>query len=264
MTTKPGFASPQAPTEERREGLTLERFAEVMAYRKFFPPHFAEEVLLRCGIRPARWARVAAAWGEALAEAAAEEKPDIVLRFARAFGGTSRKLREWPPRLESLGEPIDPDAPDPEERGPERPSFMLDEPPSRAPQSAGSVWKQYVKPPAPTPAPAPAPPPVPARVPAPSHEDLGATRPAFRPQTKLPTMPFQMPPGVSAPEMPPASPAPPPPARAPGFGDTADISSFVPRKPLPFQGTPPDGDKLAQSVIIGPDDLPKGPGRPGR
>ncbi|MDC3956087.1 hypothetical protein KEG38_19650 [Polyangium jinanense] len=260
MTTKPGFSSPQVPPEERREGLTLERFAEVMAYRKFFPPHFAEEVLLRCGIRPARWARAAAAWGEALAEAAAEEKPDIVLRFARAFGGTSRKLREWPPRLESLGEPIDPDAPDPEERAPERPSFMLDEPPSRAPQSAGSVWKQYVKPPAPT----PAPPPLPARVPAPSHEDLGATRPAFRPQTKLPTMPFQMPPDASAPEMPPASPAPPPPARAPGFGDTADISSFVPRKPLPFQGTPPDGDKLAQSVIIGPDDLPKGPGRPGR
>lgn len=260
MTKKPGFSSPQAPTEERREGLTLERFAEVMAYRKFFPPHFAEEVLLRYGIRPARWARAAAAWGEALAEAAAVENPEIVLRFARAFGGTSRKLREWPPRLESLGEPIDPDAPDPEERAPERPSFMFDEPPSRAPQSAGSVWQQYAKASAPAPAPAPTAPPLPA----PPHEDLGATRPAFRPRVKPPTMPFQMPTDASTPNVPPAPPAPPPPARAPGLGDTADISSFVPRKPLPFQGPPAEGDKLAQSVIIGPDDLQKGPGRPGR
>ncbi|MDI1479806.1 hypothetical protein [Polyangium sp. y55x31] len=272
MTKKPGSSSLNPPPEERREGLTLERFAEVMAYRKFFPPHFVEEVLLRCGIRPARWARAAAAWGEALAEAAAEEKPEIVLRFARAFGGTSRKLREWPPRLESLGEPIDPDAPDPEERAPERPSFMLDQPPSRAPQSAGSVWQQYAKPPAaapvpaPAPAPAPAPtaPPIPARVPAPSHEDLGATRPAFRPPVKPPTMPFQMPPDASTPNVPPAPPAPPPPARTPGLGDTADVSSFVPRKPLPFQGSPPDDDKLAQSMVISPDDLRKGPGRPGR
>jgi len=237
----------------------------VMAYRKFFPPHFGDEVLLRSGIRPARWARAAAAWGEALAAAASEEAPEFVLRFARVFGGTSRKLREWPPRLESLGEPIDPDAPDSEERAPERPSFMLDEPPSRAPQSAGSVWKQYVKttpPPAvpasPVPAPAvPAPP-----LPAPAPTDLGATRPAFRPRTKQPTMPFQAPPDPAAPEMPPP-PSPPPPARAPGLGDTADISSFVPRKPLPFQGQPGE-DKLAQSVIFDPDDPRKGPGRSGR
>ncbi|MDC0748171.1 hypothetical protein [Polyangium mundeleinium] len=186
-----------------------------------------------------------------------------MLRFARAFGSTSRKLREWPPRLESLGEPIDPDAPDPEERAPERPSFMRDEPPSRAPQSAGSVWTQYVKPSAPAPAPAPAAPPIPARVPSPFQSDLGATRPAFRPQTRMPTMPFQMPPDAAAPEMPPAPPAPPPPPRAPGLGDTADLSSSVPRKPLPFQGAPED-DALAQSVIIAPDDPQKGPGRRGR
>jgi hypothetical protein len=192
MTTKPGFLSPKAPTDERREGLTLERFAEVMAYRKFFPAHFSEEVLLRLGIRPARWARAAQAWGEALASAVTGEDPDLVLRFARAFGGTSRKLREWPPRLESLGEPLDLQTPDPEERARERPSFMPDETPARAPQSAGSVWAQVA--PGFAPAPASAPAPIP----------------------------------------PPPAPAPAPPARTPGVGETADISAFVPRKPLPF------------------------------
>ncbi len=222
MTTKPGISSLNLPTDERREGLTLERFAEVMAYRKFFPAHFEEEVLLRLGIRPARWARAAEAWGEALASAAIEEKPEIVLRFARAFGGTSRKLREWPPRLESLGEPIDPDTPDPEERAPERPSFMLDTPPSRAPQSAGSVWTRYVKSPSPHAAPTPPAPPAPLQ-----------------------------------------APPPPPPPRTPGLGETADISSFVPRKPLPFQ-EPSGEDKLAQEVFLEPGDLRKGPGWSGR
>jgi hypothetical protein len=33
MTTKPGFSSPKAPTDERREGLTIERFAKVTANR---------------------------------------------------------------------------------------------------------------------------------------------------------------------------------------------------------------------------------------
>ena len=217
MTTKPGFSSPNAPTDERREGLTLERFAEVMAYRKFFPAHFSEEVLLRLGIRPARWARAAEAWGEALASAATEENPDLVLRFARAFGGTSRKLREWPPRLESLGEPIDRDAPDMDERAPEQPSFMRDETPARAPQNAGSVWAQHAR--GVAPAPAPAPPPIP----------------------------------------PPPAPAP----RAPGFGETADISSFVPRKPLPFK-EPSGPDKRAQEGVVEPYAPGKGPGWPGR
>jgi hypothetical protein len=184
-----------------------------MAYRKFFPAHFSEEVLLRLGIRPARWARAAEAWGEALASAVTGENPDLALRFARAFGGTSRKLREWPPRLESLGEPIDRDAPDLDERAPERPSFMRDETPPRAPQSAGSVWAQHARGAAPAPAPAPVPP----------------------------------------------APAP----RAPGFGETADISSFVPRKPLPFK-EPSGPDKLAQEVVIEPYAPRKGPGWPGR
>ncbi|MBK9259530.1 MAG: hypothetical protein IPM54_06790 [Polyangiaceae bacterium] len=116
---------------ELREGLTVERFAEVMAYRKFFPAWQSDEVLLRLGIRPTRWARAAAAWGEALDWAAKTEDPELFLRFAHAFGAMTRKLHERPTRIESLGEKLDPNVPDPDERP--------------APAPSGSVPTQYAR-----------------------------------------------------------------------------------------------------------------------
>jgi hypothetical protein len=130
MTTA-NLITKQAGAEERREGLTIERYAEVMAYRRHFPASRRTEVLLRLGIRPNRWAAATKAWGAALAEALLRDEPELTLRFAKTLGATARRLREFPPRLEDLGEPVDPNTQEPSERAApaERPSFMLEEAP---------------------------------------------------------------------------------------------------------------------------------------
>jgi hypothetical protein len=91
---------------EQREGLTIERYAEVMAYRRHFPAARATEVLLRLGVQPAQWEAATRAWGEAMASALKRDEPDPIARFAQALSVMARRLREFPPRLEALGEPV--------------------------------------------------------------------------------------------------------------------------------------------------------------
>jgi len=117
-----------------REGFTVERYAEVLAHRRHFHASHRTEVLLRLGVRPSRWAAANKAWSEAFAEALAADEPEIIVRFVQTLGRTTRRLTEYPPRLEQLGEPIDPRTPEPAERSAvvEVP-FYLRDPPAAAP-----------------------------------------------------------------------------------------------------------------------------------
>ncbi|WP_437715208.1 hypothetical protein WMF45_01555 [Sorangium sp. So ce448] len=119
--------------EPQVEGLTIERYAEVMAYRRHFPAARAIEVLLRLGIQPARWDAATRGWGTAMSGALARDEPEILTRFAKALATQERRLREFPPRIESLGEPvaqqgdIDGARASEGERAAERPSYLRDE-----------------------------------------------------------------------------------------------------------------------------------------
>lgn len=117
----------QAGREVRIEGLTIERYAEVMAYRRHFPAARAAEVLLRLGIQPARWDAATRAWGTAMSMALTRDEPELLTRFARALAAQERRLREFPPRIESLGEPVAQHVGAEGGRGAERPSYLREE-----------------------------------------------------------------------------------------------------------------------------------------
>ena len=202
--------------EERHQGLTIERYGEVVAYRRHFPPAYATEVLLRLGIQPWQWEAATRAWGAELASALTRDEPETITRFSRAFSTTERRLREFPPRIESLGERVALQAaPLPSshvEAGPALPSYM----------SEGAARAQWQAPPL-----APAPPPAPAArpVPPPAPPSLGATADisAFVPRHMLPfSAQGASPPAAPAPVQPqgtpsPAQAAPSPPAPRPGM-----------------------------------------------
>ncbi|WP_437297363.1 hypothetical protein [Sorangium sp. So ce426] len=140
----------QAGREHQREpqieGLTIERYAEVMAYRRHFPAARATEVLLRLGVQPARWDAATRGWGTAMSSALARDEPEILTRFAKALATQERRLREFPPRIESLGEPvaqqgdIDGARAFEGERAAERPSYLRDEAASAPREAASAPW----------------------------------------------------------------------------------------------------------------------------
>lgn len=132
--------------EPQIEGLTIERYAEVMAYRRHFPAARATEVLLRLGIQPARWEAATRGWGTAMSSALARDEPEILTRFAKALATQERRLREFPPRIESLGDPvaqqgdIDGARAFEGERAAERPSYLRDEAASAPREAASAPW----------------------------------------------------------------------------------------------------------------------------
>ncbi|MDC0680318.1 hypothetical protein [Sorangium atrum] len=132
--------------EPQIEGLTIERYAEVMAYRRHFPAARAIEVLLRLGVQPARWDAATRGWGTAMSSALARDEPEILTRFAKALATQERRLREFPPRIESLGEPVaqqgDTDGARAfeGERAAERPSYLRDEAASAPREAASAPW----------------------------------------------------------------------------------------------------------------------------
>ncbi|WP_438034617.1 hypothetical protein [Sorangium sp. So ce204] len=132
--------------EPQIEGLTIERYAEVMAYRRHFPAARATEVLLRLGIQPARWHAATRGWGTAMSSALARDEPEILTRFAKALATQERRLREFPPRIESLGEPvaqqgdIDGARAFEGERAAEWPSYLRDEAASAPREAASAPW----------------------------------------------------------------------------------------------------------------------------
>ncbi|WP_437897454.1 hypothetical protein [Sorangium sp. So ce124] len=132
--------------EPQIEGLTIERYAEVMAYRRHFPAARATEVLLRLGVQPARWDAATRGWGTAMSSALARDEPEILTRFAKALATQERRLREFPPRIESLGEPvaqqgdIDGARAFEGERAAERPSYLRDEAASAPREAASAPW----------------------------------------------------------------------------------------------------------------------------
>ncbi|WP_437976187.1 hypothetical protein WMF11_01575 [Sorangium sp. So ce295] len=132
--------------EPQIEGLTIERYAEVMAYRRHFPAARATEVLLRLGIQPARWDAATRGWGTAMSSALARDEPEMLTRFAKALATQERRLREFPPRIESLGEPvaqqgdIDGARAFEGERAAERPSYLRDEAASAPREAASAPW----------------------------------------------------------------------------------------------------------------------------
>ncbi|WP_437548877.1 hypothetical protein WME97_01470 [Sorangium sp. So ce367] len=141
--------------EPRIEGLTIERYAEVMAYRRHFPAARSTEVLLRLGIQPARWDAATRGWGTAMSSALARDEPEILTRFAKALATQERRLREFPPRIESLGEPVaqqgDIDGARAFEggRAAERPSYLRDEAASAPREAASAPWPALPAEPAP-------------------------------------------------------------------------------------------------------------------
>lgn len=189
-----------------REGFTVERYAEVLAHRRHFHASHRTEVLLRLGVRPSRWAAVTKAWSAAFAEALAADEPEIIVRFVQTLGRTTRRLSEYPPRLEQLGEPIDPHTPEPAGRADvvEVP-FYLREPLAAAP-----------------------PPPAPVATPIVSRRppfDGTADISAFVPRGPLPfpAHPVAAPPPPAGGPAP--APGPPPPAPAPAAPGAAPTGS---------------------------------------
>ncbi|WP_437992182.1 hypothetical protein [Sorangium sp. So ce145] len=132
--------------EPQIEGFTIERYAEVMAYRRHFPAARAAEVLLRLAIQPARWDAATRGWGTAMSSALARDEPEILTRFAKALATQERRLREFPPRIESLGEPvaqqgdIDGARAFEGERAAERPSYLRDGAASAPREAASAPW----------------------------------------------------------------------------------------------------------------------------
>lgn len=231
----PRDATAPAPAETRA-GLTIERYGEVLAHRRHFPEARRTEVLLRLGIRPERWAAAQRAWGTAITDELGRDETELLTRFVRALGQTGRRLMEFPPYLEDLGAPIDPNAPDAEELaarmrtslaspGAEselpRPSFAV----AQVAASGPSPWAAHAHP-APTPSTPPA-----------SASSPSVEAPAWMPKGMLgltdvggtvaapvgpsaPALPFEAtPPSVSSPPqapLPPPLPPGRPPTRAPG------------------------------------------------
>ncbi len=136
---------------EEREGLTLDRYAEVMANVRHFPRSSGPEVLARLGLTGQRWESAVLAWTAALAEESAMEKEALSIRFGTMFAKTRARLKEEQPTLPSLGllpekkaavaapapvsiETAPPIVPEPVAPQVELPSYMLSpSPPTPAP-----------------------------------------------------------------------------------------------------------------------------------
>ncbi len=88
---------------EMREGLTLERYAEVMAHVRHFPRGNGQEVLARLGLNGQRWESAVLAWTDALAVESAMEEETLSTRFGTTFAKTRARLKEERPMLRSLG-----------------------------------------------------------------------------------------------------------------------------------------------------------------
>ena len=97
-----GMSRPDAPGE-MREGLTLERYAEVMAHVRHFPQGNGQEVLARLGLDGQRWESAVLAWTDALAVESAMEEATLSTRFGTTFAKTRARLKEERPMLRSLG-----------------------------------------------------------------------------------------------------------------------------------------------------------------
>lgn len=89
--------------DEEREGLTLERYAEVMAHMRHFPRGNGPEVLARLGLTGQRWESAVLAWTYALAEESAMEEETLSTRFGTTFARMRTRLGEERPKLPSLG-----------------------------------------------------------------------------------------------------------------------------------------------------------------
>ncbi|AUX42703.1 uncharacterized protein SOCE26_041360 [Sorangium cellulosum] len=88
---------------ETRGGLTLERYAEIMAHVRHFPRARSPEVLERLGLTEARWEDIVLAWTDALAAESALEEEALSRRFGTAFVATAARLKKEQPALPSLG-----------------------------------------------------------------------------------------------------------------------------------------------------------------
>lgn len=97
-----GTNEPEAQAETR-EGITLDRYAEVMAHVRHFPRSNAAEVILRLGLTEPQWEAATLAWTDALAEESAREEEALSRRFGAVFVETKARLKRDQPALRSLG-----------------------------------------------------------------------------------------------------------------------------------------------------------------
>jgi hypothetical protein len=88
---------------EEREGLTLERYAEVMAHVRHFPRADRAELFARLDLTGQRWESAIFAWTEALAEESAREEEALSILFGTTFARTRARLKKEQPTLPSLG-----------------------------------------------------------------------------------------------------------------------------------------------------------------
>lgn len=88
---------------EAREGLTMARYAEVMAHLRHFPRDKGAEVIVRLGLSEARWGAAVAAFTAAMAEESAREEEALSRQFGQAFMVTAQRLKRERPELPSLG-----------------------------------------------------------------------------------------------------------------------------------------------------------------
>ncbi len=79
------------PPAELREGLNVERFAEVMAHLRHFSARPASDVLATFDLTPERWAAAQEAWLQAFAQDNAPGEP-LSARFEAAFAGALEQL----------------------------------------------------------------------------------------------------------------------------------------------------------------------------
>ncbi|WP_437682418.1 hypothetical protein [Sorangium sp. So ce131] len=98
-----GGASEPFEQAETRGGLTLERYAEIMAHVRHFPRSRSTEVLRRLGLTEARWEDAVLAWTDALAAESALEEEALSRRFGATFVAAAARLKKEQPALPSLG-----------------------------------------------------------------------------------------------------------------------------------------------------------------
>ena len=92
----------EADLVERHTGASLERCAEAFAAIRQFPAPLRTEILQRFELDQERFASALEGHSGAIAKSLAKEDPTLLMRFARAYGTTDRRIREERPRVKDL------------------------------------------------------------------------------------------------------------------------------------------------------------------